>query len=251
MGFDTFGNAIGTYLADREAAIRANPGNVFGAGSVKGNKMLPDFLRDTEAGTMSLDWLKSAFQDLFDRTGLSQQHGQIESAAQSRADAVSARSRFRGSPLGEAFQQAIFADADRQKAMATSEDQTKRLGQGIALTQAVSGALTNPLLQVLGIAEGSAQAEANRRLQRDLEPDSWEKVLGGIAGIFCWVAREIIPARWRAARAYMIMEAPASLLAKYWQHGERLAANLTDEDRSALRPVFEDFADRGAKYLEV
>ena len=205
----------------------------------------------SRAGAMSMDWMQQAFGQLNNQVGLSQQLGGIEDMAQGRIDQLAHQGGARGSALSPAFNQAIMRDADKQKAMATAADKDKRFAQGLQLSQLVSGAVTNPLLDIMGIEQGAADSAANRQLQKDMEPEAWEKVLGGVASIVCWVAREVIPERWQAARAYMFFEAPTSLFASYVLDGERLAQNLTPADRVELRPVFEEMADRGAKYLEV
>jgi hypothetical protein len=106
-------------------------------------------------------------------------------------------------------------------------------------------------MDVLGISESARNQKKMLEAQKAMQPGTAEKVLGGVASIICWVAREVLPERWQEARAYMLFEAPPSLVVAYLLDGEQLAKNLTPGDRVELRPVFEEMADRGMKYLEV
>ena len=217
------------------------------------NELLPGFLRrgGDVAGESSMQWLQQAFADLNKGTGLQGQLSEIEQRAQSRGDALTAGNRFRGSPIGEAMRSAVFGQADVMKQRATAADQAARFQQGLGLVGATQQAVTNPLMDVLGISEGSRNQKRMLEAQKAMMPGTFEKVLGGAASILCWVAREVLPERWLEARAYMLFEAPPSLVSAYILDGESLAQNLTVEDRAELRPVFEAMADRGAKYLEV
>ena len=217
------------------------------------NDLLPGFLRagGDAAGASSMEWLKQAFAQLNNQSGLNTQLSEIENRAQGRGDALTAGNRFRGSPVGEAMRSAVFGQADAMKQKATQDDQRARFQQGLGLVGATQQAVTNPLMDVLGISEGSRNQKRQIEAQKDMMPGTFEKVLGGAASILCWVAREVLPERWQEARAYMLLEAPPALVVAYMLDGESLAQNLTVEDRAELRPVFEAMADRGAKYLEV
>ena len=217
------------------------------------NELLPGFLRrgGDVAGESSMQWLQQAFADLNKGTGLQDQLSEIENRAQGRGDALTAGNRFRGSPIGEAMRSAVFGQADAMKQKATAADQMARFQQGLGLVGATQQAVTNPLMDVLGISEGSRNQKKSLEMQKSMMPGTFDKVLGAASSIICWVAREVLPERWQEARAYMLLEAPPTLVAAYILDGESLAQNLTAEDRAELRPVFEAMADRGKKYLEV
>lgn len=210
----------------------------------------PGFLGDTQAGFDANQWLQQAFQDLNLGTALARTKSNIDAGARSRVQALDAANRFRGSGVNAARGDAIMADADRMKMDAEEQDRLMRFQQGLGLVGATGQFLTNPLLQLLGIQTGTSDLKRQIQAQKDMQPSDFEKGLGFVSSIFCWVARELIPERWEAARAYMVMEAPASTRELYIRHGESLAANLTDEDRRTLTPIFNEMADRGQKYLE-
>jgi hypothetical protein len=227
-------------------------GNVFGERGALANDLLPSFLKHggNAAGADSMAWLKQAFAELNNKSGLNTQLSEIEHRAQGRGDAMTAGNRFRGSPIGEAMRSAVFGQADAAKQKATQDDQMARFQQGMGLVGMTQQAVTNPLMDVLGISEGSRNQKKSLEMQKSMQPGTMEKVLGGVTSILCWVAREVLPERWQEARAYMLLEAPPSLFVAYALDGERLAKNLTPADRVELRPVFEAMADRGKKYLE-
>jgi hypothetical protein len=216
-------------------------------GGHKAGQFLPKYLTQSGfAGEDMVRFFEEAFQMINDPRAKARKKTEIGQESEAHARQVESRSRFRGSPLGEMLAGSIRESGQERMDRSDIEHDNQRLMRGLQLSQGLTGAFTNPLLQGLGIFEGSVQSQANRQLQKDMQPGFLESVFSGI----CWVAREVMPDRWQAARAYLIMEAPRSLLEKYAAHGESLSKNLTPEDYKTLRPVFEAMADKGEKYLE-
>jgi hypothetical protein len=217
-------------------------------GGAKGETWVPEFLKNTSAVSKGADFLSSAFDDLQDKTALGMQQDQIMAGAENVARRFSGKNKWAGSPLGDRMAASILQQGVQGQAQAGMDDFYRRITAGQNLMGTATSALTNPLLQILGLGQGMAINQANIQAQKDMQPSGWEKALGFVSNIICWVARELVPERWEDARAYMIMEAPMSTLALYVKHGESLAQNLTDDDRETLTPIFEEMADRGAKY---
>lgn len=70
--------------------------------------------------------------------------------------------------------------------------------------------------------------------------------------IFCWVAREVVPDRWRDCRTYILFGAPKWFLAFYIKHGPAIAAWLRRHPwaKTLLVPLFRYFAWRGKRMGE-
>jgi uncharacterized protein (DUF2342 family) len=173
-----------------------------------------------------------------------------------RARRARTAGKFKGSPIGEALAQGVETGGLSLEQQARLADRSQRLRSGAQLAQAFTGAMTSPLLQVLGISEGSQQAQqalAEQRRQFDKsQPSTFDKILGTVGGVLCWVAREVLQDdRWLAAREFMLHNASDETVALYRQHGEDLAEAVKDDPdlRAELKPVFEDWAQRGQKYL--
>ena len=88
--------------------------------------------------------------------------------------------------------------------------------------------------------------EAEReRSERDARNDALGEAYGNMD--YCWVAREVIPARWTEVRTFILSAAPSELRKLYGEQGPRLAKDLRDQPnrRAALRPLFTRLADLG------
>jgi hypothetical protein len=70
--------------------------------------------------------------------------------------------------------------------------------------------------------------------------------------IFCWVAREVVPDRWRHCRTYILFGAPKWFLRFYLKHGPSIASWLRRHPwaKAPLVPLFRYFAWRGKKMGE-
>jgi hypothetical protein len=224
----------------------------------KAGAFTPEYLKGAAGAGGGLgDFFAQAFQQLGDKRGLNAQLGLIGQDVAGRARKARTTGRFKGSPIGEALASGIQTGGQSLEQQARLRDEANRMKTGMALTQAFSGAVTSPLLNVLGLTLGEEQAKqalAEQRRQFDKsQPSTFDKVLGFVGGMFCWVAREVLQdERWVAARAYMLNEAPEYTKRLYAEHGEELAAKVRKDPalRTELKPVFEEFARRGAKYLK-
>jgi hypothetical protein len=255
------------FLRDFEAAqkkqsniLGQQPGNIFGGSKlgVEAAGLTPQYLKGASSAGAGLgDFFSQAFGQLGDRRGINAQLAQIGQQTAGRARKARTSGKFKGSPIGEALAQGIEQGGAGLEQRAALQDQAQKLRSGLALSQGFTGAVTSPLLSVLGLQAGSEQAKAalgeQRRQFDESQPSTFDKVLGTIGGIFCWVAREVLQDdRWLAARAFMLNEAPEYTKRLYAEHGEMLAKRIHNNPamREELRPSFEEFARRGAKYLD-
>lgn len=70
--------------------------------------------------------------------------------------------------------------------------------------------------------------------------------------LLCWVAREVVPSRWRDCRTYILFGAPKWFRAFYIKHGPAIAAWLRRHPwaKTPLVPLFRYFAWRGKRMGE-
>lgn len=256
-------------MADRDRARLGEGRPLFGESEagVEATGFVPDFLRGAAAqgGGGLGDFFAQAFAQLNDPRQLNRQLGNIGQVVAGRARKARSVGKFKGSPIGEALAGAIEVGGQSVEQQARLDDRTRRLQEGLGLVQGFSGAVTNPLLSILGLSLGDqfsrdSLAEQARQFNRS-QPSTFDKILGSAGGIlgglsgfnFCWVAREVLgDNRWLAAREFMINEAPDYVKRMYADHGEELAERVANdpETKAELLPVFEEFARRGQKYLE-
>ena len=73
---------------------------------------------------------------------------------------------------------------------------------------------------------------------------------GGVK--ICWVARVVIPERWKEARTYVMYLSPRWFYRLYRTYGERIADFIENKPflQRVLRPLFLKFADKGSAYEE-
>lgn len=67
--------------------------------------------------------------------------------------------------------------------------------------------------------------------------------------LMCWVAREVVPGRWRDCRTYILFGAPKWFRSFYIKHGPAIAAWLRRHSwaKLPLVPLFRYFAWRGKR----
>lgn len=244
-------------LAQQQQPQQRNPFGTSAEGA-RASGLTPLYLKQAAgSGQQMADWFAQAWQQLGDKRGINTQMAAMQQQGQESARRARTASKFKGSPIGEALAQSALQGAQAAQTQASIADEAQRLRGGMALSQAYTGAVTSPLLSVLGISMGDAQAQAalaEQRRQFDRsQPSTFDKILGFVGGVLCWVAREVLgDDRWLAARAYMLNEAPDYTRRLYEEYGEELAARVAREPelRQELTPVFEEFARRGAKYVE-
>lgn len=236
------------------------PGGIFGS-SKSGKKaggLVPSYLQGaTGAGGGMGDFFAKAFQSLGDKRQLNAQLGTIGQQVAGRARKARTSGKFKGSPIGEALASGVETGGASLEQQARLRDEAQKMRTGMGLSQAFTGAVTSPLLSVLGMSLGDEQsrkalAEQSRQFD-EAQPSDLDKALGFVGGLFCWVARATLrDDRWLAARAFLLREGSHYLQGLYTKHGEELAEKV-DRDpalREELLPVFEEFAKRGKKYLE-
>jgi hypothetical protein len=61
----------------------------------------------------------------------------------------------------------------------------------------------------------------------------------GAAAAICWLARAVIPERWREFREFLFTKAPAWFRKKYIYSARRLANGLTEQDKKEIRETME------------
>lgn len=236
------------------------PSGMFGS-SKEGQKaagFLPDFLQSAAgAGGGMGDFFAQAFKNLMDPRGLNAQLSNMAQGTAGRARKARTASKFKGSPVGEALAGGIETGGAALAQQARIQDQAQKMRTGMGLTQAFTGAVTNPLMSTLGMSLGNDQAKAalaeQARQFSQSQPSDLEKAMGFAGSIFCWSARATLQDdRWLAARQFLLNDAPQYLHDLYWHHGEALAEKIktNPELRDELLPVFEEFARRGQKYLD-
>ena len=90
-------------------------------------------------------------------------------------------------------------------------------------------------------AEGGVQKLTGKALQVAL--------MAARLGLVCWVAREVLPSRWKDCRTYILFGSPRWFCKWYSENGERAAEWLRAHPwaKVPLRPLFRYFAWRGRK----
>jgi hypothetical protein len=159
------------------------PASIFGPSKAgrRASNLAPEFLRtgSQQAGPALGQFFAQAFQQLDDPRALNRQLNVIGHQVSQRARRARTAGKFKGSPIGEALAQGVETGGLSLEQQARLADRSQRLRSGAQLAQAFTGAMTSPLLQVLGISEGSQQAQqalAEQRRQFDKsQPSTFDK----------------------------------------------------------------------------
>lgn len=257
MGFFNPGSWVSGLVEEREK--KQDLPFLFGRSQegAKASGLIPQYLRQAAESGMGLgDFFSQAFSQIFDPRRLNAQLGPMGQTIAGQARKARTSKKY-STPVAEALASGIETGGAAAEQQARLADQQQQMNLGMQLAQAFSGAVTNPLLNILGIGTGAATnanalAEQARQFNAS-QPTSMDKALGFISGIFCWTARAVLQDdRWLAAREYLIHEGSPYLKHMYLHHGDELAYRVERDPalREELTPIFTEMARRGAKYLE-
>ncbi|MGB1290522.1 MAG: hypothetical protein ACPG5Z_00220 [Pseudoalteromonas sp.] len=149
---------------------------------------------------------------------------------------------------------------DQQMDQQFRQAKMSQLGQLAGMGQGAAGSLSNMGAGIGGQMGqnimGVGQQRANAELARGQGmKDLWQMGMQG-AAMACWVARAIFGEenpKWLMARNYVLNIGPKWFRDFYLKHGENFAKKVEKSKtlKIILKPLFEYFAFRGRKKLEV
>lgn len=143
---------------------------------------------------------------------------------------------------------AELAEARRKETMAALHAERDRT-QGM-----IGSALGGILPDLPGVKSAGAEVKAGK-VEGAPGAGMGAKALSLLkyAGLLCWVAREVIPKRWKDCRTYILFRAPRWFRVWYVRNGESVAKWLQANPwaKPLLWPLFRYFAWRGSQMARV
>ena len=105
---------------------------------------------------------------------------------------------------------------------------------------------------IVGQLAGDLKDDQDKGKTATVKPTTAKVLKYGLmaAGLFgCWVAREVLPSRWKDCRTYVLFGSPRWFCKWYYENGEQAAEWLRAHPwaKAPLRPLFRYFAWRGRK----
>jgi hypothetical protein len=137
--------------------------------------MTPDYLEQSQAGSMQQALLMSLFGDQgVNRQFLNQDLANIASSTAQRQQDFAGNQRFRGSGVGAAIGQAIGAGGTAMESRRLAQAEQEELQRSLALSGSVTRDLTNPLLASIGMGSGSYDTMMQRAAAKAAQPSGFE-----------------------------------------------------------------------------